>query len=224
MGTPKEPLKPRQPDVMFYDKNPHKVKLTQGFWLLETEVTQEMWQSVMGTNPSKFKGNRKPVEQVSWNDCQAFCQKLSEKLGQQVQLPSEAQWEYACRAGSTGSYAGDLDSMAWYYDNSSSTTHAVGKKQSNAWGLYDMHGNVSEWCFDAYDPRYYDDAPTYDPVNTNNDEGWGRVVRGGSWNFDERFCRSTDRHHERPDCQESKFIGRPNSIGLRLAIVPSQEE
>ena len=145
------------------EKPVHKVKITKGFWLLETEVTQAMWQSVMGESiESKARmgnhgpilcgtGPKFPMYYVSWDDCQSFCLKLSQKLGRQVKLPTEAQWEYACRAGTTGDYAGNLDEMAWYEKNSGSTTHAVGQKKPNAWGLYDMHGNVEEWCSDAID-------------------------------------------------------------------------
>ena len=113
----------------------HEVKLTRGFWMLETEVTQAMWKSVMGENPSLFNGAQKPVEYVSWNDCQTFCTKLSSKLSGMVSLPTEAQWEYACRAGTTGAYAGDLDAMGWYDSNSGEKTHPVGQKKPNAWGF-----------------------------------------------------------------------------------------
>ena len=121
-----------------YNETQHEVTLTKGFWMLETEVTQKQWKAVMGTNPSFFKGDDLPVESVSWNDCQEFCEKTG------LQLPTEAQWEYACRAGTTDAYAGNLDEMAWYYSNSGNKTHPVGTKKPNAWGLYDMHGNVWE--------------------------------------------------------------------------------
>ncbi|MDO4857460.1 MAG: formylglycine-generating enzyme family protein [Thermoguttaceae bacterium] len=197
------------------EKPVHKVKLTRGFWLLETEVTQEMWQSVMGSNPSKFSGAKKPVEQVSWDDCQSFCQKLSRKLDQQVKLPTEAQWEYACRAGTTGDYAGDLDSMGWYVDNSGSTTHAAGQKKPNAWGLYDMHGNVWEWCSDFYDAKFYDRSPASDPENTEPSSY--RVFRGGDWFFSAGFSRSAFRFRDAPDY-------RVYFLGLRVLLVPSPEE
>ena len=192
----------------------HKVKLTKGFWMLETQVTQAMWQSVMGSNPSLFKGDRNPVECMSWNYCQEFCKKLSQKLGQQVQLPTEAQWEYACRAGTTGDYAGNLDEMAWYSSNSGSTTHAVGQKKPNAWGLYDMHGNVWEWCSDYYDENYYSKSPTSDPENTAASSN--RVFRGGSWDYYAVHCRSAFRSGCGPEC---RYI----LLGLRVLLVPSQD-
>ncbi|MCR5164443.1 MAG: SUMF1/EgtB/PvdO family nonheme iron enzyme, partial [Thermoguttaceae bacterium] len=208
-----------KPDTERYVTNPnelpHKVKLTKGFWLLETQVTQAMWQSVMGSNPSHFKGERNPVEKVSWNDCQEFCKKLSEKLGQQVKLPTEAQWEYACRAGTTGDYAGTLDEMAWYDKNSGRTTHAVGQKKPNAWGLYDMHGNVWERCSDYYGYEYYRRSPTSDPENTTTSSH--RVDRGGGWCNGAGYCRSANRDGDTPDF-------RYNFLGLRVLVVPSPEE
>ena len=196
------------------EKPVHKVKLTKGFWMLETEVTQEMWQSVMGKNLSDFKGDQKPVARVSWYDCQEFCKKLSQKLGQQVKLPTEAQWEYACRAGTTGDYAGTLDEMAWYGDNSDSTTHAVGQKKPNQWGLYDMHGNVWEWCSDNYDYEYYAKSPTSDPENTTTSSC--RVNRGGGWGNYAENCRSAYRFRFEPD-------SRYNILGLRVLVVLGQE-
>ncbi len=137
MGSPKDE-KDRSSD-----ETQHEVTLTKGFWMLETEVTQKQWKAITGDNPSNFKGDDLPVEEVSWNDCQEFCRKCS-ALGLPVQLPTESQWEYACRAGTTDAYAGNLDEMAWYYSNSGNKTHPVGTKKPNAWGLYDMHGNVWE--------------------------------------------------------------------------------
>ena len=198
-----------------HSKPVHQVKLTKGFWLLETQVTQAMWQSVMGNNPSKFKGERNPVEYVSWEDCQSFCKKLSQKLGQRVQLPTEAQWEYACRAGTTGSYAGNLDEMAWYISNSDLTTHAVGQKKPNAWGLYDMHGNVWEWCSDYYDSTYYSRSPKSDPENTTASPY--RVSRGGSFNYLSVSCLPAYRHRGTPNDRDCHF-------GFRLLVVPSPED
>ena len=246
------------------EKPVHKVKLTRGFWLLETEVTQEMWQSVMGKNPSTSKGEQEPVEDVSWDDCQEFCKKLSQKLGQQFKLPTEAQWEYACRAGTTGDYAGDIDSMVfnpiramaghesssgyennsdsmvWHennsgYDNNSdslsgnddtleiqengyvpprSLIYPVGRYKPNAWGLYDMHGNVREWCSDYYEATYYDRSPASDPENTTSSTD--RVVRGGGCYDDAEGCRSAVRRGEVPGVSKS-------GLGLRVSLVPSQD-
>ncbi|MDR3181874.1 MAG: formylglycine-generating enzyme family protein [Planctomycetaceae bacterium] len=207
----------------------HQVTLSQGFWMLETEVTQEHWESIMGENPSRFTGEKLPVEKVSWNDCQDFVKKLNAlgtaPKGYKFSLPTESQWEYACRAGTTGAYAGDLDQMAWYgsFDgigrdiatvgkgNSGNKTHEVGTKQANAWGLYDMHGNVFEWCND-----WYGDYPTgnvADPVGASS--GSYRVFRGGCWYYAALFCRSAIRSISTPDCTF-------NSLGVRVSLVSGQ--
>jgi len=133
------------------DKPVHQVRITKPFYLGKYEVTQEQWQAIMGTNPSDFKGAKNPVENVNWNDCHAFLTKLNEKVantGKKFVLPTEAQWEYACRAGTTTQYsygdsAEELGDYAWSRSNAGRTTHPVGQKKPNAWGLYDMHGNVS---------------------------------------------------------------------------------
>ena len=189
----------------------HQVKLTQGFWMLETQVTQKMWQSVMGGNPSYFTGDKLPVECVSWNDCQEFCKKLRAK-GLNVQLPTEAQWEYACRAGTTGDYAGNLDEMAWYVENSSSKTQDVGLKKPNEWGLYDMYGNVWEWCYDWYGS--YPNGTVTDPTGPTS--GSYRVNRGGGWIFVAEGCRSASRGNDSPDFRDF-------SLGFRLVWVPGPE-
>lgn len=197
------------------DETQHKVKLTRGFWLLETEVTQAMWQAVMGNNPSKYKDERNPVENVSWNVSQEFCQKLSQKLGLQVRLPTEAQWEYACRAGTTGPYAGPLDSMAWYDEHlRAGSTHPVAQKQANAWGLYDMHGNVWEWCSDYWGDKFYVDSPTSDPENTTPDSS--RIFRGGCWYMNAGGCRSAERGGANPH-------DRSAGVGFRVLLVPGPE-
>ena len=182
-----------------YNETQHEVTLTKGFWMLETEVTQKQWKAVMGTNPSFFKGDDLPVESVSWNDCQEFCEKTG------LQLPTEAQWEYACRAGTTDAYAGNLDEMAWYYSNSGNKTHPVGTKKPNAWGLYDMHGNVWEWCQDWYGD--YPSGSVTDPTGPSS--GYSRVVRGGSWDNDARICRSALRDGVVPG-------DRGNYLGFRV--------
>jgi len=191
------------------DETPHRVTLTKGFWMAKTEVTQKQWKSVMGNNPSRFKGDDLPVENVSWNDCQEFCQKTG------LRLPTEAEWEYACRAGSTGEYAGtgNLDEMGWYEDNSDYETHPVGTKKPNAWGLCDMHGNVFEWCAD-WKGDYPNGAVT-DPEGASS--GWSRVRRGGGWHDDAGICRSAFRGiNFNPSY--------PNFVlGFRPARVPSGE-
>jgi formylglycine-generating enzyme required for sulfatase activity len=150
--------KPNPDDQVFKEERPVTwVTLTRPFWLGRTEATQAQWQEVMGNSPSYFKGADLPVEQMSWDNAMEFCRKLTEReravgrlpKGYAYTLPTEAQWEYACRAGTTGDYAGNLDALAWYEKNSGHTTHVVGTKRPNAWGLYDMHGNVMEWCRDS---------------------------------------------------------------------------
>lgn len=189
------------------DETQHEVTLTKGFWMAKTEVTQAQWKSVMGNNPSKHKGDDLPVEVVSWEDAQVFCLKAG------LQLPTEAEWEYACRAGSTGPYAGSgvLDEMGWHPENSGGKTHPVGQKKPNAWGLYDMHGNVDEWCADWYDSRYYAKSPLMDPKGPVS--GSERVHRGGSWgkSYWWKSCRSACRDKDSPRDSDS-FCGR---IGFR---------
>ena len=179
------------------------------------EVTQEQYEAVMGTNPSMFKGPENPVEQVSWNDAVEFCKKLSTKTGKMVRLPTEAQWEYACRAGSKTAFGyGDdadysnLGDYAWYTNNSESKTHPVGQKKPNAWGLYDMHGNVWEWCSDWH-AESYANAKTTDPQGPGS--GTHRVVRGGGWCNDPQGCRSAFRFRLTPD-------RRDYNIGFRVAV------
>jgi formylglycine-generating enzyme required for sulfatase activity len=184
-----------------------QVTLTKGFWIGKTEVTQAQWKSVMGNNPSDFTGDDNlPVDQVSWNDCQELCDKLG------LQLPTEAQWEYACRAGSTGPYAGsgNLDEMGWYERNSGGKTHPVGTKQPNAWGLYDMHGNMLEWCEDWYSNRYSSGA-VKDPRGPSS--GKHRVVRGGGCRYDAAGCTSS-----------SRLAGRPESRGIGFRLVRTLSE
>ena len=176
----------------------HQVKLTSGFWLAKTEVTQAQWQSVMGNNPSEFKGENLPVESVTWDDCLRFCQKTG------LELPTEAQWEYACRAGSPGPFAGTgrLGDMGWYYENSKRATKPVGKKKPNAWGLYDMHGNVAEWCAD-----WFAESLTGPAVNPKGPaSGQGRVCRGGHWDQSKDDCRSA--------CRDF-YSGAQERIGFR---------
>jgi formylglycine-generating enzyme required for sulfatase activity len=192
------------------DEAQHRVRITQGFWLAKTPTTQAQWQAVMGDIPSRFKGNALPVDQVSWNDIcgnesgtGGFLGALNKRLptGGRFHLPTEAQWEYACRAGTTGPYAGNLDEMGWYRDNSESKTHPVGQKRANAWGLHDMLGNVWEWCADWFG-RYEVDAVT-DPVGPNS--GSYRVGRGGVWGCDAYGCRVAFRNNLTPPSSYNYF-------------------
>ncbi len=206
------------PGYTIPDNSPRLVTLTKLFWLGRTEVTQAQWTAVMGGVPSYFKGDELPVESVSWGDAMEFCQKLTEReravgrlpAGYAFTLPTEAQWEYACRAGTTGDYAGDLDAMAWYELNSSRSTHPVGTKQVNAWGLSDMHGNVSEWCLDWYGRTKAGGSMT-NPAGPVLGED--RTVRGGSWTQGAALVRSAVRSRASQD-------GRMRHVGLRVALVP----
>jgi len=193
----------------------HRVKITQGFWLAKTPTTQAQWQAVMGNNPSHFKGEDLPVEMVSWNDIcgnesgtGGFLGELNKRLpsGGRFHLPTEAQWEYACRAGTTGPYAEDLREMGWYSDNSDDKSHQVGQKKPNTWGLHDMLGNVREWCSDRF--WGYDLSTVTDP--TGPPSGSLRVHRGGDWDGLARRCRVAYR-----------YIGYPgfslSYIGFRIA-------
>jgi formylglycine-generating enzyme required for sulfatase activity/tRNA A-37 threonylcarbamoyl transferase component Bud32 len=192
------------------DEKPiHEVTIATPFYLGKYQVTQGEWAAVMGSNPSHFKGDdRLPVESVSWDECQKFIRRLNaRKDGYVYGLPSEAEWEYACRAGTTGDYAGELDEMGWYMENSGGTTHAVGEKKPNAWGLHDMHGNVREWCQDRYHENY-DGAPSDGRVREQGSDN-ERVLRGGSWDGLAYSCRSADRSYLPPG-------GRGYVIGCRL--------
>jgi len=175
----------------------HTVRITKPFYLGRYEVTQEQWQRSMGSNPSYFKGDRNPVDSVSWYDCDEF---LS-KAGGGLCLPTEAQWEYACRAGTTtpfsfGDDSDDLGRYAWYGRNSEGKTHPVGGKLPNAWGLYDMHGNVWEWCSDWFHKDYYRQSPPDDPQGSSS--GRMRVLRGGFWVDVPGYCRSDYRYYSAP--------------------------
>ncbi len=182
------------------EKPVHKVTISKPFYLGKFEVTQQQWQAVMGSNPSHFRGAKNPVDRVSWEACQAFIKRLNEKFPHahvKFGLPTEAEWEYACRAGSTSRYSfGDrekkLAEYGWFADNAGGTTHPVGQKKPNAWGLYDMHGNVWEWCADWYDGGYYSRSPPTDP--TGPTAVTSRVLRGGSWSDPAAYCRSSCRY------------------------------
>lgn len=189
-----------------------QVTFTQPFWLGKTEVTQLQWEAVMGSNPSLTKGADLPVAVISWNDAMSFCGKLTQREraagrlpeGYEYALPTEAQWEYACRAGTSGHYAGDLELMGWYSGNQ---PHPVGQKQANAWGLYDMHGNLWEWCADWY--GRYPGGSVQNPRGPSR--GTGRVMRGGSHFFGSFTCRSASRGMGDPTT--SNFM-----VGFRVAL------
>jgi len=198
----------------------HEVTLAEPFKLGVHEVTQAQYEQVMGSNPSGFKGADNPVEQMTWDQALEFCRKLSalpaeKAAGNVYRLPTEAQWEYACRAGTTtkfsfGDEESDLGDYAWYDDNSDDKTHPVGSKLPNAWGLYDMHGNVWEWCQD-----WYGDDPSgavTDP--TGPADGSYRVNRGGGWRDGAEYCRSADRGGSGPS-------SRLNNVGFRVSLSPS---
>ena len=190
----------------------HQVTLSD-YFIGETEVTQELWSAVMGSNPSGFTGNmQRPVEQVSWNDCQAFISKLNELTGEAFRLPTEAQWEYAARGGNQAQgrlYSGSdaIDDVAWYKSNSSSTTNPVKTKAPNELGIYDMSGNVYEWCSDW--KGSYSSAAQTDP--TGPATGSARVIRGGGWGNIAKGCRVASR------CCGGTPSYSFSDLGLRLA-------
>jgi formylglycine-generating enzyme required for sulfatase activity len=210
------------------DEEQHQVTISKDYYLGVTEVTQGQYEKVMGTNPSNFQkrvirksdSSMYPVEQVSWEDAVEFCKRLSElpeekKAGRVYRLPTEAEWEYACRAGSKtafsfGESAKSLGDFAWFFENSGSQTHPVGEKKPNAWGLYDMHGNVWEWCSDWYGD--YPKGAVSDPTGPR--EGSLRVGRGGSWDCGAADCRSASRIRSYPS-------GRGSDVGFRLALSSS---
>ncbi len=199
-------------DADIYAKPAHQVTLSS-YWIGEAEVTQALWEAVMGGNPSNFTvDNTQPVEQVSWNTCQEFISRLNELTGRNFRLPTEAEWEYAARGGNQSQgykYAGSntLDHVAWYYDNSDNTTHPVKQKAANELGLYDMSGNVWEWCSDWFGD-YTASAQTNPQGATSGDT---KVLRGGSWYHIEENARVSYRLNDFPD--NSHY-----SYGLRLAM------
>ncbi len=244
MGSPEDELERDE------EEGPqHEVRLTQGFWMFDTPCTQILWETVMGENPSRFISPERPVEQVSWKDCQEFIAKINSMVpGLDLSLPTEAQWEYACRAGTTtATYAGDLeilgersapilDQIAWYggnsgrdfdlahghdssdwpekqYDHKKAGTRIVRQKDSNPWGLYDMLGNVLEWCLDG--ERKYESQTETNPKGSM-DESADRVLRGGSWNYYARLVRSAYRNARLP-------ASRNVIIGFRCLRVQQEQ-
>ena len=193
------------------EKPTHQVTLSS-YAIGETEVTQALWQAVMGNNPSYFKGDILPVESVSWDDCQTFINKLNKLTGQRFRLPTEAEWEFAARGGNRSNhtqYSGSsrLDDVAWYGDNSGDKTHPVKTKRANELGIYDMAGNVREWCQDW--KGSYSSSSQSNPTGPGS--GSGRVNRGGGWGIIARYCRSSYR-----GCNSTG--SRYYNLGLRLAL------
>ncbi|MDD2715025.1 MAG: formylglycine-generating enzyme family protein [Candidatus Wallbacteria bacterium] len=203
MGSPEN-----EPDRGFTEGPQHPVSISRGFYLGKFQVTQAQWLSVMDTNPSCFAGMDLPVENISFDDCLEFIENLNRITNREFRLPTEAEWEYACRAGSTSAYCwGDSmdDDYCWHAGNSDNRTHAVGGRKPNAWGLHDMSGNVEEWCQDWFGE--YSDSPAIDPAGPV--EGMGRVFRGGGFCMEAANCRSAERDYYPPD-----FFC--NELGLRL--------
>ena len=201
------------------EKLAHKVTLDD-YYIAETQVTQALWQAVMGNNPSNWKGDNLPVETISWDDCQEFIQKLNQITGRIFALPTEAQWEFAARGGNSSKgykYAGsdNLDEVAWFGDNSNRETHPVKQKKPNELGLYDMSGNVYEWCNDWFDSNYYQSSPQHNPQGPTS--GDGRVLRGGCWDDGARYCRVSDRGFLNPGI-------RDGGIGMRLSLSCSKDK
>ncbi len=224
----------------FWEGPEHRVRITRPFYLGAFAVTQEEFAEVQGANPSYFRdyrrpqgpvtwdtativeavrdweGERRPVESVSWEEAAAWCRRLSAREGQTYRLPTEGEWEYACRAGSEGGWccegAARVGEYAWFGDNAGGTTHAVGEKCPNAWGLYDVHGNVWEWCADWFSSRYYVQSPSLDPAGPRS--GRARVLRGGGWSSDAANCRSAARDYYAPHV-------RDRSLGFRVVLVPT---
>jgi formylglycine-generating enzyme required for sulfatase activity len=192
----------------------HDVTISRDFWMGKVPVTQAQWQAVMGGNPSSITdaGPDAPVDKVSWDDCQRFLARLDGLQGQWTfRLPTEAEWEYACRAGTDGEAYGSLDAIAWYSGNSAGTIHPVGQKQPNAFGLYDMLGNVWQWCQDWYADTYPGGGPVTDPQGPSH--GFYRVFRGGSWSVSATFVRSAYRDFFTPP--DSRMGG----MGFRVVAV-----
>lgn len=193
----------------------HRVVITKGYWLAKTPVTQSQWQAVMGNCPSHFKGGDLPVERVSWLDIcgdesqtGGFLEAINRVTsgGERFDLPTEAQWEYACRAGTIGPRYGDMGEIAWYHENCENKTQPVSQKKSNQWGLHDMLGNVNEWCADWHDKHPY--GAMVDPMGAPS--GTHRVVRGGSWYGYAISCRAAIRYYYYPDVANSY-------VGFRIA-------
>ena len=180
------------------EKPAHRVKISNGFEIGKYEVTQAQWMSVMGSNPSHFRGSEHPVENVSWYAAREFVGRLNRARDPYAyRLPTEAEWEYAARSGASIPFSGNLRDIAWHWANSENRTHKVGTKQPNDWGLHDMLGNVWEWCSDRYAGGYYSKSPASNPHGPS--QGGLRVMRGGSWYRYAWFLRYSARFRARPD-------------------------
>ena len=200
-------------DAYDSEKPAHKVTLDD-YYIAETQVTQALWQAVMGNNLSNWEGDDLPVEMISWNDCQEFIKKLNQLTGRTFALPTESQWEFAARGGNSSKgykYAGSdsLDEVAWFRANSKSQTHPVKQKKPNELGLYDMSGNVWEWCNDWFDINYYQSSPESNPQGPTS--GFISVLRGGSWGNGAWYCRVSCR-----GCGDPGLRG--NAGGMRLSL------
>jgi len=197
------------------EETPHRVTFSSGFWILETEITEEMWDSVMRGENLSEKKSKLPVWDVSWSDADAFCEKLGRMLEFRVKLPTEAQWEYACRAENSRPFCGgEPDRVAWHAGNSGGKVHPVKKKRGNLWFIYDMHGNAAEWCRDRYEVDYYVNSPEKDPLGPRR--GRTRVVRGGSFMAEIPECRAAAR--------ESQLRVRKAGFRIVLEFVPKKKK
>jgi len=201
MGTPDN-----EPDRNSDESPVHKVTISNPFYIGKYEVTQAQYIALMGNNPSKFIGKNLPVDSVTWPEAVDFCKKLSELTGHKYRLPTEAEWEYACRANTTTTfYWGDNmdDSFAWYKENSEGTAHPVGMKKPNSWGLYDICGNIEEWCCDWYSRTYESNEHVTDPQGPGSGEL--RVRRGGCWYHSAPCLRSGNRFFYQPDARHAQI-------------------
>ncbi|WP_372365741.1 formylglycine-generating enzyme family protein [Candidatus Uabimicrobium sp. HlEnr_7] len=201
---------PETEEGRFEDEVQHQVTISKGFWLAETVCSQELWEAVIGNNPSYFKGKKFPVEMVSWDDCKTFTEKLNEQMKEwQCYLPTEAQWEYACRAGTTTAFSfGDrITKDQVNYDENK--TVEIKSLPRNNWGLYEMHGNIGEWCSDWYGE--YDISITIDSIGLN--DGTNRVIRGGCWVDPSVYVRSAWRRRYEP-------VSHYHSVGFRFCLRP----
>jgi formylglycine-generating enzyme required for sulfatase activity len=198
--------------IMSDDEKPVHEVCVDGFWIGKYEVTQRRWKKIMGNNPSHFKGDRFPVEGVSWDDTKKFVNELNRQTEKMFSLPTEAQWEYAAKGGrGEEKYAGenDAEKVAWYIGNSDFKTHVVGTKAPNGFGIYDMSGNISEWCEDVYDRKAYEQHAKKNPVIVGG--GITHVVRGGYWDHGSRFIRVTSRDN-------TQYNASNRRLGLRLVM------